>query len=58
MISLKGIVNKATVQAGRALGGFGMGMFLAFRGDIDGPTYFGLVLLIAGFYFGKGQSQN
>lgn len=52
MSTLKNIAAKGSVQAILGLMSFSVASALAWKGDIDGPTYFGLTMLVAGFYFG------
>lgn len=46
-------MSKMTIQAALAVLITGTTSFLAYTGAIDGPTYFSLAILTAGFYFGK-----
>lgn len=58
MSTLRNIFAKSTVQAAVALAVIGTASYLAIIDRIDGPTYFGLALLVAGFYFGKQESKQ
>lgn len=52
MSTLRNIAAKGSVQAVLGLMTFSVTSALAWTGSIDGPTYFGLTMLVAGFYFG------
>lgn len=58
MSTIRNITSKATVQGVLALMSFTTATYLAVIGDLDGPTYFGLTMLIAGFYFGQRLNGN
>jgi len=49
--TLRNLVSKATVQAALAVGVVGVASYLAIVKQIDGPTYFGLAVIVVGFYF-------
>ena len=58
MSTIRNLTSKATVQGGLALLFAGTTCVLGVRGDIDGPSFLGLMLLVAGFYFGKGGGTD
>ena len=57
MSTLRNIASKGSVQAVLGLQTFTVASALAWTGAIDGPTYFGLTMLVAGFYFGTRKTE-
>lgn len=51
MTTIRSVLSKATQQA--VFGGAIVGTlcYLAIRGDIDGPSFLGVALLVVGFLF-------
>lgn len=55
MTTLRSVVGKTTVQAVLAVAITGVASYLAVVGQIDGPTYFGLAVIVTGYFFRSGQ---
>lgn len=58
MTTLRSVLSRTTVQAALALGVVGVASYLAVVKQIDGPTYFGLAVIVVGFYFGKSAAGD
>lgn len=51
---LRGVVAKTTVQAILAVSVIAVASYLAIVRQIDGPTYFGLAVIVTGYFFRSG----
>lgn len=49
--------GKATVQGILAVGIIGVASALALMGEIDGPSFLGLAIVVAGFYFRNPSAE-
>lgn len=58
MTTLRAVLSKSTVQAALALGVVAVASYLAVVRQIDGPTYFGLAVIVVGFYFNRGPQPD
>jgi hypothetical protein len=56
--AIKSIVTKSTVQAALALIVIVVASYLAVVKQIDGPTYFGLAVIVIGSYFRSSAPQS
>ena len=58
MTTLRSVVGKTTVQAVLAITVIAVASYLAIVRQIDGPTYFGLAVIVTGYFFRSGQPGN
>lgn len=58
MTAIRAILSKSSVQAVIAIGVVVVASYLAVVRQIDGPTYFGLAVIVVGFYFGRQNSGS
>ena len=54
MTTLRSVVGKTTVQAVLAITVILVASYLAIVRQIDGPTYFGLAVIVTGYFFRSG----
>ena len=54
MTTLRSVVGKTTVQAVLAITVIAVASYLAIVRQIDGPTYFGLAVIVTGYFFRSG----
>lgn len=54
MTVLRSFTSKATIQGVLALTVVGVASYLAIVKQIDGPTYFGLAVIVVGYFFRSG----
>jgi hypothetical protein len=51
MSTIRSIFSKSTTQSTLAFLVIGTTAALAFRGDIDGPSFLGVAIVVVGYYF-------
>jgi hypothetical protein len=56
--ALRSLVSKSSVQAIVALTVIGVASYLAIVRQIDGPTYFGLAVIVVGYFFRSGAPTS
>jgi hypothetical protein len=58
MTTIRSVLSKGSVQAVLAFGVVAVASYLAVVKQIDGPTYFGLAVIVVGFYFGRNSGTT
>jgi hypothetical protein len=58
MSTVRSILTRSSVQAALAFGVIAVASYLAIVKQIDGPTYFGLAVIVVGYYFGKTSTTT
>ena len=57
MTTIRSIFSRSTTQSALAFMVLGTTSALAFRGDIDGPSFLGVAIVVVGYYF-KSASEK
>lgn len=58
MTTLRNVLSRGSIQAVLAVGVVAIASYLAIVKQIDGPTYFGLAVIVVGYYFGKTSTAD